>query len=336
MSGNKDARNGGKMKLDNGHGNGITKNNKCTYQEFDENTATINRFLGNHLNPTATPLTLDIVSGRATGRHINPFLTNNSKTKGRHSAPVSYPDRNDDDDDFDGEPNHCPLIRRSSLICSSGKDKYTYDSETGETPSRSIDTYEKQLSFQSNASSTISSGSGGIFGSTISKLSSFNEDISADRHSSLNQHEKPPNFVTNHNDSLLVSSPNPSILSSNYHQTNHEDLNGQDSASVSRVRIERKSVVQGAYQPIKSNIINGRYQNPWNTWIPVKFTNIVKFGLTRGKSNLPKKEVSSLGNKIGSQFLRRMHMKVCALICCEIDCLMPKLCSTGWFHLFST
>jgi len=151
---------------------------------------------------------------------------------------------------------HQRLIRRSSFICSTGKDKYSFDSETIAMPLRSIDAYEKQLSLQSTNSSSPSSTFGG-FNRTISKMSSLTK-YSDCNHSQKNASKSLDNFST-----------------------------------ALKFKCKRKSIVQSAHpEPSKSVMINGRFQNPWDTWVPIRFTNILKFGLSKGKSNLPKKEVS--------------------------------------------
>jgi hypothetical protein len=57
--------------------------------------------------------------------------------------------------------------------------------------------------------------------------------------------------------------------------------------------VKRDSVVQ-RFDVQRSLCINGKYQNPWPSWRPPTFTNILKFGLARGKSNIPTKQVRFL------------------------------------------
>ena len=60
-------------------------------------------------------------------------------------------------------------------------------------------------------------------------------------------------------------------------------------------RVQRGSLVRSARLELtRSSLVNGRYANPWDTWTPLKFTNILKFGFTKDKSNIPGKEVRRL------------------------------------------
>ena len=54
--------------------------------------------------------------------------------------------------------------------------------------------------------------------------------------------------------------------------------------------VKRDSVGQ-RFDVQRSLCVNGKYQKPWPTWRPPTFTNILKFGLTRDKSNIPTKQV---------------------------------------------
>ncbi|XP_054168659.1 N-acyl-phosphatidylethanolamine-hydrolyzing phospholipase D-like [Oppia nitens] len=103
------------------------------------------------------------------------------------------------------------VVTRSSLICSSGKDKYTFDSERAILPIRSVDLQ------------------------TI--------------------------------------------------ETPAEDHESSSSSSV----VKRDSVVRrlDVHHSVR---VDGRFRNPWTTWTPPSFANILKFGLARDRSRVPPKE----------------------------------------------
>ncbi|RWS19563.1 N-acyl-phosphatidylethanolamine-hydrolyzing phospholipase D-like protein, partial [Leptotrombidium deliense] len=74
-------------------------------------------------------------------------------------------------------------------------------------------------------------------------------------------------------------------------QESGETSSGASSPSISGPRIKRDSVVQSAkFGAHRSCVVNGKFQNPWKTWSPITFTNILKFGLAKDKSNIPNKE----------------------------------------------
>lgn len=55
--------------------------------------------------------------------------------------------------------------------------------------------------------------------------------------------------------------------------------------------IKRNSLVHpGKIELQRSLCVNGRFQNPWPTWRPPTITNILKFGLSKNKSNIPTKQ----------------------------------------------
>lgn len=127
------------------------------------------------------------------------------------------------------------IVRRSSLICSSGKDKFTFDSEHADVPVRSVD---REL-----------------------------------------------------NSRYLPRSA--SDLSSRASHSDHASSLGSDGESSPVCK--RDSVVHPGYD-VKSDLqrslcIDGRFQNPWPTWRPPSFTNILKFGLSKNKSNVPTRAV---------------------------------------------
>lgn len=80
----------------------------------------------------------------------------------------------------------------------------------------------------------------------------------------------------------------PSIVSGCNSTSEISDLSTSD-GELSPV-VKRDSIVN-RYAVQKSICINGRFQNPFNTWRPPTFTNILKFGLTKDKSNIPTKQV---------------------------------------------
>jgi hypothetical protein len=61
----------------------------------------------------------------------------------------------------------------------------------------------------------------------------------------------------------------------------------------SSARVKRASLVRSSKIELSKPLyVNGRYANPWDTWTPLKFGNILKFGFSKDKSNIPSKEVS--------------------------------------------
>ena len=165
------------------------------------------------------------------------------------------------------------LIRRGSIILSSGRDKYTFDSETVEMPYRSIDVYEKHAKPESMTPSPrlltpqSSSENAPPFGRrTASQLSTGS---SSDRNSSVRSDRSDGGAFSQYS-----GSSSPSHL-------------GQSPG------LKRASIVRSAkVEMTRPLIVNGRFANPWDTWAPIRFTNILKFGLTKDKSNIPSKEVS--------------------------------------------
>ncbi|XP_035207769.1 N-acyl-phosphatidylethanolamine-hydrolyzing phospholipase D-like [Stegodyphus dumicola] len=129
------------------------------------------------------------------------------------------------------------LIRRSSMICSEGFDKYTYDCHRHDIPARSVG-----LELEASA---------------------FNEEANV-RNVTLPSKPTLPGKKT-------------SIL--------------KKTVSSKCPLIKRDSVVHpGRIDMQRSLCIGGRFQNPWPTWRPPTFTNILKFGITRDKSKVPPKQ----------------------------------------------
>ena len=102
----------------------------------------------------------------------------------------------------------------------------------------------------------------------------------------------------------VPSSPTPSIspliqsLSSN-HSTgvpSSPTLSiGGTSKKSTQSKLKRSSVVRSAHamdNPSRPVQLGGRFGNPWDTWAPLRFTNILKWGLAKDKSNIPSKEVT--------------------------------------------
>ncbi|RWS11168.1 N-acyl-phosphatidylethanolamine-hydrolyzing phospholipase D-like protein, partial [Dinothrombium tinctorium] len=175
------------------------------------------------------------------------------------NTPIETPsDENDSQVDEFGRR----LVRRSSIICSSGNDKYSYDSETVKIPYRSIDVYEKHHNNKSALSSTTSLNTP-KFSRTPSRISS----------------------VTFASDRSSMPRSDMSI------ESNESSSNASSPSSLFGPRVKRDSVVQSAkFGAHRSVCVNGRFQNPWETWEPLRFTNILKFGLAKDKSNIPNKE----------------------------------------------
>ena len=246
------------------------------------------------------------------------------------------------------EENGKKLISRGSFIMSSGRDKYTYDSETVELPYRSIDVYEKQLSASSTATSSPAA--------SPSRQSQF-------LHPNPQSPVHPSHPIHQHLNSLQVRpmTPQPQILSPQDHhyltkrsqsQMANRSYQYNDSSSLSpgdtlstsppshdkfssfrsdrgvsrlerqgsrmtsssggssmsppaspggtiskrpfsSTRVKRASLVRSSKIDLSKPVfMNGRYSNPWETWTPLRFGNILKFGFSKDKSNIPSKEVS--------------------------------------------
>lgn len=143
--------------------------------------------------------------------------------------------------DINGK-NSQALFRRSSMICSEGFDKYTFDCHKNVTPSRSIGHEVKKIHFENE-----------------------NETLTSPVNRTLTT--KPPAVKQT---SILKKVKSSSLL------------------------VKRDSVVHpGRVDMQRSLCIAGRFQNPWPTWRPPTFTNLLKFGISRDKSKVPPKQVSS-------------------------------------------
>ena len=285
------------------------------------------------------------------------------------------------------------LMRRSSVIMSSGRDRYTYDSETVELPYRSIDVYEKAISHQhsrrsgvnvhhhgyhnreetpvtptpptptaasfavipftqpppppktpspspspslrplspTSASSRISftsKRSTSLLSSHSSseRTSSFKSDTLSEEGSTSggicnHQFRQPQGTCSSRSHAPTLSPPSSSPLQSPQYRlgaaspiggassrrafssspststeggspAGHGGHTGHTGQGV-KGRFNRGSLVRSARIELSKAILsNGRFANPWDTWTPLRFANILKFGFTKDKSNIPSKEVS--------------------------------------------
>ncbi|XP_076369531.1 N-acyl-phosphatidylethanolamine-hydrolyzing phospholipase D-like isoform X1 [Tachypleus tridentatus] len=149
-------------------------------------------------------------------------------TNGSGSSELNTPPEISDSSSDISSNSERKLIRRSSLICSTGIDKFTYDSDNAYGRSQLLD---------------------------------FDVD----------------------NDHAIPCTSDVSSLSISDHISVASD--GETSPT-----IKRNSVVHpGRVDLQRSLCINGRFQNPWPTWRPPTITNILKFGLSKDKSNIPSK-----------------------------------------------
>lgn len=251
---------------------------------------------------------------------LKSFLTSKHRKNTEDTADKSGQDA--DANDSSGR------VHRSSIICSTGTDKYSYDSENIQLPLRPIDFYEKQLSIQSNASSTGSSSRSKMF-------SSATEDNS-DREASLSPVCERLKF-----DPMESSSPLDQLHSPRFHQHYHDhDHNEQhqhrhrhknqqhqfyvhrqsptptptpspspspafnssnDGDSIpppNEIKYKRSSIVGSSQQnvPDKSVQINGSKSQ--NSWSRFKLTNILKFGGSKDKRNVQNKTKGNFNPKI--------------------------------------
>jgi hypothetical protein len=87
--------------------------------------------------------------------------------------------------------------------------------------------------------------------------------------------------------------------------------------------VKRDSVVQ-RFNVQRSLCINGKYQNPWPSWRPPTFTNILRFGLARDKSNIPTKQVRFLSN---IQFFFQIFYLNFGIFCLKIILKFLMMCS---------
>ncbi|XP_042898871.1 N-acyl-phosphatidylethanolamine-hydrolyzing phospholipase D isoform X2 [Parasteatoda tepidariorum] len=127
------------------------------------------------------------------------------------------------------------LLRRSSMICSEGFDKYTYDCHRSDIPTRTV---------------------------------GFNLD--------------------------KFTIPEENTLSKNLlpvPKSKHTSILKKTSSTKSLPLVKRDSVVHpGRVDMQRSLCIAGRFQNPWPTWRPPTFANVLKFGITKSNSRVPSKQ----------------------------------------------
>lgn len=267
------------------------------------------------------------------------------------------------------DPNK-KFVRRGSFILSSGRDKFTYDSDAMPTTT-TINARDKKLTQTrpnlnqesqyhnsrnnindnnnsasylnyndlsvtipsyspsvrapmiakrtSSQLSSTTSGSDGTTSSARSDVDDLNENMSvhslhpfsfgggsSPSHSYHNNHNTSSSHQYQHQTSTSSSSHHISTTATPFHPytSNHGQTSpssptpsicGKSSLNHPTPRMKRTSVVRSAHlmenpsRPVQSN---GRFGNPWDTWAPLRFTNILKWGLAKDKSNIPSKEVS--------------------------------------------
>ena len=240
------------------------------------------------------------------------------------------------------EENGKKLIQRGTFIMSSGRDKYTYDSETVELPFRSIDVYEKQYKQSGSTASsspTTSPSNQSQFlhpypqspqhpshpihqhlqlntGSQHSpqRLSPQEQYLSRRSQSQLGNRSN--HYDNGNGGDALSLSPHDNKYASFRSEKGGSRLERQSSrvtsssgsssrsppaspsATTSRrpfssTRVKRASLVRSSKIELSKPVyVNGRYCNPWDTWTPLRFGNILKFGFSKDKSKIPSKEVS--------------------------------------------
>lgn len=166
------------------------------------------------------------------------------------------------------------LMRRGSFILSSGSDKYTYDSETVELPCRSIDVYENRLRNDlPHRRAFLQPEKRRPVTRSLSHYSNRSED--SDKSSSFRSERSD-------GDKRISGSGSPTSPP------------GSIRRPFGNRTMQRGSLVRSARLELtRSTLVNGRYTNPWDTWTPLRFTNILKFGFTKDKSNIPAKEVGA-------------------------------------------
>lgn len=166
------------------------------------------------------------------------------------------------------------LMRRGSFILSSGADKYTFDSETVELPFRSIDVYENRLrNHPHQRRAFLQPEKHRPVTRSLSHFSNKSED--SDKSSSFRSERS-------EGDKRIGGSVSPVSPAGSIRRP---------FSGIERT-MQRGSLVRSARLELtRSALVNGRYTNPWDTWTPLRFTNILKFGFTKDKSNIPVKEV---------------------------------------------
>lgn len=167
------------------------------------------------------------------------------------------------------------LMRRGSFILSSGADKYTFDSETVELPYRSIDVYEKRLRHDlPHRRAFLQPERHRPVTRSLSHFSNKSED--SDKSSSFRSERSD-------GDKRISGSGSPTSPPGSIRRPFGTGRTMQRGSLVRSARLELT----------RSTLVNGRYTNPWDTWTPLRFTNILKFGFTKDKSNIPAKEVGT-------------------------------------------
>ena len=165
------------------------------------------------------------------------------------------------------------LMRRGSFILSSGADKYTFDSETVQLPFRSIDVYEKRLpNDQPHRRAFLQPERHKPVTRSLRHFSNKSED--SDKSSSFRSERS-------EGDKRISGSASPTSPAGSIRRPFGTMHHGTRGSLVRSARLELT----------RSSLVNGRYTNPWDTWTPLRFSNILKFGFTKDKSNIPVKEV---------------------------------------------
>lgn len=139
--------------------------------------------------------------------------------------------------------------------------------------------------------------------------SSPSHSYHSNHNSGSNQYQRQTSFSShlsgNTSSGTSSSTVSPSfhpLTSPHYHQPQTSPSSPSSSVgglhplhSYHPTRMKRTSVVRSAHlmeNPSRPVQANGRFGNPWDTWAPLRFTNILKWGLAKDKSNIPSKEVS--------------------------------------------
>lgn len=123
----------------------------------------------------------------------------------------------------------------------------------------------------------------------------YQRQTSCTSSSHLNSNTSTPSTTTSSSFHPLTSPHHPHTSHSTSPSSPTSSMGGKPFHAHHPTRMKRTSVVRSAHmmenpsRPVQSN---GRFGNPWDTWAPLRFTNILKWGLAKDKSNIPSKEVS--------------------------------------------
>ncbi|KAH7642714.1 N-acyl-phosphatidylethanolamine-hydrolyzing phospholipase D [Dermatophagoides farinae] len=145
------------------------------------------------------------------------------------------------------------LVSRNAVICSSGKDKYRHDSERANIPIRPVNSELEYVPESNNNNNNHLK---------------VNNPIHASRQSM---------YCTN---DLIAST-------SSLCPSHHSQLSRQNSTTS---QVVKRHTVVNRLDLESSMMIGGKFQNPWPNYRSPTFTNILKLGLSRDKSNVASKK----------------------------------------------